>query len=65
MTRSPDALSDMADKGCSVRYGNFDDYDSLVKAFEGAEKMLMISGSRVGQRMPQHTMPSMRQKPAV
>jgi NAD(P)H dehydrogenase (quinone) len=55
MTRSPDALSDMADKGCSVRYGDFDDYDSLVKAFEGAEKMLMISGSRVGQRMPQHT----------
>ena len=55
VTRSPDALKAMADKGCTVRFGDFDDYDSLVKAFDGGEKMLMISGSRVGQRMPQHT----------
>jgi len=55
VTRSPDALKAMADKGCTVRFGDFDDYNSLVKAFECGEKMLMISGSRVGQRMPQHT----------
>lgn len=55
VTRSPDVLKTKAVKGCTVRFGDFDDYDSLLKAFEGGEKMLMISGSRVGQRMPQHT----------
>lgn len=55
VTRNPDTLKDMADKGCQVRFGDFDDYDSLVKAFAGGDKMLMISTSRVGERMPQHT----------
>jgi len=55
VTRSPDSLGDMVEKGCTVRFGDFDNYGSLVSAFHGGEKMLMISGSRVGQRMPQHT----------
>jgi len=55
VTRNPDSLKEMDDRGCSVRFGDFDDYDSLEVAFQGGNKMLMISTSRVGERMPQHT----------
>lgn len=55
VTRRPDSLTEMAALGCDVRQGDFDDYDSLLKAFEGGDRMLMISTSRVGQRMPQHS----------
>ena len=55
VTRNPDKLSDMSALGAHVRFGNFDDKASLLKAFAGGEKMLMISTNRVGQRMPQHT----------
>lgn len=55
ITRHPDKLSDMAARGATVRFGDFDDYNSLVSAFQGATKLLMISTNRVGQREPQHT----------
>lgn len=54
VTRSPDRLSATADMGARVRYGDFDDYDSLVSAFAGGEKLLMISALKVGFRIPQH-----------
>ncbi len=55
VTRNPDKLQDMAQLGAQVRFGDFDDKASLLKAFAGGDKMLMISTNRVGQRMPQHT----------
>lgn len=55
VTRRPESLAAMAELGCDVRQGDFDDYDSLLKAFAGGDKLLMISTSRVGQRMPQHS----------
>ncbi len=56
ISRNPDKLKLFADMGATTRAGDFDDKDSLLRAFEGgADKMLMISTSRVGQRMPQHT----------
>ena len=54
VTRNPAALSDMAERGCAVRQGDFDDPAGLVAAFAGGERMLLISGTRVGQRLPQH-----------
>jgi NAD(P)H dehydrogenase (quinone) len=54
MTRKPDKLADLAALGCEVRYGDYDRPDSLEQAFAGADKLLMISGTRVGARVAQH-----------
>jgi len=50
VTRTPEALADMAARGVRVRYGDFDDQESLVSAFSGAERMLLISTLDVGDR---------------
>lgn len=54
ITRSPDKLADRAGQGCTVRYGDFDKPETLAAAVQGAEKMLLISGTRVGARVVQH-----------
>jgi NAD(P)H dehydrogenase (quinone) len=54
ITRSPDKLADRAAQGCTVRYGDFDKPETLGKAVRGGEKMLLISGTRVGARVVQH-----------
>jgi NAD(P)H dehydrogenase (quinone) len=53
--RRVDTLSDLADRGVDVRRADFDDPDALPAAFEGAERLLLVSGSEVGRRVPQHT----------
>ena len=54
MTRSPAKLADMAALGCDVRYGDYDQPASMVAAMAGADKLLLISGTRVGARVAQH-----------
>lgn len=55
LTRSPAKVQDYADQGASIRKGSFDDaVDVLADAFKGASTMLLISASRVGQRIAQH-----------
>jgi len=54
LTRRPERLADLAAKGVQVRRGDFDDPDSLPAAFEGGERMLLISTARVGSRVGQH-----------
>jgi NAD(P)H dehydrogenase (quinone) len=54
ITRNPAKLADRERAGCAVRYGDFDRPDTLVSAMEGADKLLLISGTRVGARVPQH-----------
>ncbi len=54
VTRKPDALKDFAVRGAQVRYGDFDQPDSLPAAFAGADRMLLISTDALGRRMPQH-----------
>jgi NAD(P)H dehydrogenase (quinone) len=54
ITRRPEKLAHLAARGVSVRAGDFDDPASLPSAFSGGEKMLLISSTRVGQRLPQH-----------
>ena len=54
VTRHPEAIADLGDRGAKVRRGDFDDPDSLVPAFEGGESMLLISTLAVGRRVPQH-----------
>jgi NAD(P)H dehydrogenase (quinone) len=54
ITRSPQKLADRAAAGCTVRYGDFDKPETLAEAVKGADKMLLISGTRVGARVVQH-----------
>ncbi|WP_298283144.1 NAD(P)H-binding protein [Novosphingobium sp.] len=54
ITRTPAKLADRVAQGCTVRYGDFDKPETLAEAVQGAEKMLLISGTRVGARVAQH-----------
>jgi len=54
VTRSPDAIADVAAKGATVRHGDFDQPDGLPEAFAGIERLLLISASDIGRRIPQH-----------
>lgn len=54
VTRSPEKLARLAGEGASVRRGDFDDEAGMAEALRGGERMLMISGTRVGYREPQH-----------
>ena len=47
-------LDDLADLGVRVRRADYGDPDSLLDAFKGAEKVLLVSGSEVGARVVQH-----------
>jgi NAD(P)H dehydrogenase (quinone) len=53
-TRTPAKLSSLSDRGVSVRYCDFDKPYSIEAAFEGGERMLLISTIQVGRREPQH-----------
>jgi NAD(P)H dehydrogenase (quinone) len=54
ITRTPARLASRLAAGCEVRYGDFDKPETLAQAVRGAEKMLLISGTRVGARVVQH-----------
>lgn len=53
--RNPAKAADLAALGVQVRTADYSDAASLAKAFEGADKVLLVSGSEVGQRIAQHT----------
>ncbi len=52
--RNPARAADLAALGVQVRKADYTDPASLEAAFQGAEKVLLISSSEVGQRAPQH-----------
>jgi NAD(P)H dehydrogenase (quinone) len=54
VTRSPDAIADLGERGATVRAGDFDDPAALPEAFAGAERMLLVSASVIGERLHQH-----------
>ena len=54
VTRHPEAIADLASRGAAVRHGDFDDPSSLVPAFAGGDRMLLISTLAVGRRVAQH-----------
>ncbi|WAL67592.1 SDR family oxidoreductase [Amycolatopsis cynarae] len=49
--RSPEKAADL---GVAVRKADYDQPETLASALEGADKVLLISGSEVGKRVPQH-----------
>src|SRR6266516_1220654 len=54
VTRRPDAIADLAAAGAIVRYGDFDEPESLPAAFAGCERLLIISANVLGRRVVQH-----------
>lgn len=54
VVRSPEKAADLAARGVQVRRGDYADPASLTAALAGADRVLFISGSEVGQRIPQH-----------
>jgi NAD(P)H dehydrogenase (quinone) len=52
--RNVEKAADLAAKGVQVRFADYAQPDSLVSAFAGATKLLLISSSEVGQRFSQH-----------
>lgn len=54
VSRRPQELADLTDRGAIARHGDFDDPTSLADAFAGGERLLLISTDAVGRRVPQH-----------
>lgn len=54
VTRTPDSLAEYAAHGAQVRQGDFDYPSGLAAAFAGGKRLLLISTSAVGSRVPQH-----------
>lgn len=52
--RDQERLAALADLGVTTRQVDYADADAVASALEGADRVLLISGSEVGQRLPQH-----------
>lgn len=52
VSRSPEELEDYADRGASVRFGDFTQPESLASAYEGGDRLLLISLNTFGNPNP-------------
>ena len=52
--RSVEKLAGFADRGVQVKHMDYADAASVAAALKGARRVLLISGSEVGQRVAQH-----------
>ncbi|UPW04791.1 SDR family oxidoreductase [Rhodococcus pyridinivorans] len=55
VVRDAAKAADLAADGVQVRVADYADTASLRDALAGVDKLLLVSGSEVGQRLPQHT----------
>lgn len=54
VVRDPAKVADLQARGVQVRVADYNQADALEAAFQGVHKLLLISSSEVGQRVPQH-----------
>ena len=54
LARKPEVLDDYARQGVTVRHADYDEPATLGPALAGVDKLLLISASEVGKRVPQH-----------
>ena len=54
LARDPAKSADLAAKGIEIREGDSFDYNSLLRAFDGVEKLLLISAHGFTDRFTQH-----------
>lgn len=52
--RNPEKVADLGARGVQIRQADYSQPDTLDSAFAGAEKILLISSSEIGQRTAQH-----------
>ncbi|GLZ11468.1 NAD(P)-dependent oxidoreductase [Actinomadura sp. NBRC 104425] len=52
--RTPDKAADLAERGVQVRRADYDEPKTLAAALAGTTRLLLVSGSEVGRRVPQH-----------
>ncbi|MBS9372023.1 SDR family oxidoreductase [Rhodococcus sp. B50] len=55
VVRDAAKAADLAVDGVQVRVANYADATALREALADVDKLLLVSGSEVGQRLPQHT----------
>jgi NAD(P)H dehydrogenase (quinone) len=54
LSRKKEATEHLTAKGIEIRIGDYFDYDSLVHAFEGVDKVMLISSVAFTDRFTQH-----------
>lgn len=54
MRKISNASQEFFKSGVEFRYGDYDDYRCLVKAFDGIEKLYLVSSSETAKRCVQH-----------
>lgn len=54
LARSPEKAAKFEEGGVEVRIADYDRLETLEGALAGAERLLLVSGSEVGKRLPQH-----------
>ncbi|MEU1289273.1 SDR family oxidoreductase [Kitasatospora sp. NPDC005856] len=52
--RSAEKAADLAARGVTVRVVDYDKPETLADAFAAGDRVLLVSGSEVGRRIPQH-----------
>jgi NAD(P)H dehydrogenase (quinone) len=54
LVRDPAKAADLQAQGVTVKQGDYNDYASLVAAFQGVDKLFLVSSNDVPNRVPQH-----------
>ncbi|MBD3892182.1 SDR family oxidoreductase [Olleya marilimosa] len=54
LSRSMEKANNYKEDGITVKIGDYTNYDSLVKAFEGVDKLLFVSSNEIENRAEQH-----------
>lgn len=54
LVRSDEQAASFAEKGIATRFGDYDKPETLSAAFEGIDRLLLISSSNLQSRFPQH-----------
>jgi NAD(P)H dehydrogenase (quinone) len=54
LVRDEEKAADIKSKGVALRMGDYDNYNALLNAFAGVEKLLFVSGSDIFNRGAQH-----------
>ncbi|MFC9386204.1 SDR family oxidoreductase [Streptomyces venezuelae] len=55
VVRDKEKAADLAERGVELRIADYDHPETLAGAFEAGDRVLLVSGSEVGRRVPQHT----------
>ncbi len=55
LVRDPAKAADLQARGITVKQGDYNDYASLVAAFQGVDKLFLVSSNDIPNRVSQHT----------